>query len=401
MNRRIWLGGALILLLALALVTGFQPLYWLLYLLVVGTVVGYLWAWLQSRGLETHVQELSPHPQVGQTVHLEVSVSEKLGLPRMGLRARLISEFATMEEEDFTVSPRGTATWTVSGRCHHRGLNTVGSLAMVASDPSGLMQLECRVGRPQNILVYPATVELSRTVAEGQSTGGEIGEAGQFIGHSPTATMVRPYTPGDSLTHIHWPTTARMSQLMTKEFEGAGINEIWLFVDLQEDVQTGSGDDSTEEYSIKIAASLAKGLIGDGHAVGLVTQGDTLYRLAPRKDPDHLWGLLRALALVRASGKTPLHTLMSHEGGNLGPGTVAMVIGPWPNRSIANLFNFLARRGILVVPIFLDTASFGRPSDSRWFHDGRVEMQEWGSAIARGDELSTSLSGVLDWLASY
>ena len=168
---------------------------------------------------------------------------------------------------------------------------------MVSSDPAGLLRLECRVGNPQSILVYPATVELSRAVVQGQATGGELGEAGQLAGHSPAASMVRQYIPGDSLTHIHWPTTARLDQLMTKEFEGAGINEIWLFVDLQEAVQAGTGDDNTEEYSITIAASLAKSLIQGGHAVGLVTQGDQFYRFAPGKDHNHLWALLRALAL--------------------------------------------------------------------------------------------------------
>ena len=306
-----------------------------------------------------------------------------------------------MEEEDFSLLPRATTTWTVSGLCHHRGLNTVGSLAMISSDPSGLLQLQCRVGRPQNILVYPATVELSRAVAEGQATGGEIGEVGQLIGHSPAASMVRQYTPGDSLTHIHWPTTARLNQLMTKEFEGAGINEVWLFVDLQEAVQAGTGDESTEEYGITIAASLAKGLIQTGHAVGLVMQGDQLYRLAPRKDPNHLWAMLRALALARATGRTPLPTLMAQESGNVGPGTVTMVVAPWPGQNMGSLFQFLTRRGILVVPIFLDAASFGRPADSGWRSDARIEMHDWALVVRRGDELSTSLGGVLDQLASY
>ena len=214
--------------------------------------------------------------------------------------------------------------------------------------------------------MYPATVELSRAVVPGQATGGEIGEAGQFscIGHSPVVSNVCEYIPGDSLTRIHWPTTARLDQLMTKEFEGAGINEIWLFVDLQEAVQAGTGDDGTEECSITIAASLAKSLIQDGHAVGLVMEGDELYRFSPGSDSQHLWVLLKALSMARAKGRTPpTSTLMTQQGGNLGPGTVAIVVAPWYSRSTGSLLQFLVRRGILVVPIFLDTATFG--GDSR------------------------------------
>lgn len=401
MRKTLGLIGALLMLLVLATITGFQPLYWLLYVVVGGGVVGYLWAWLQSRGLETEVQALSPHPQVGHDVYVKVTVNEKARLPRLGLRARLIGDFANMEEQDFGLSPRGTRTWTVSGFCRRRGLNSIGSLAIVSSDPTGVMGIECLVGQPKSILVYPATVDLSRTLIEGQATGGELGELGQLVGHSPVASMVRQYAPGDSLSRIHWPTTARLAQLMTKEFEGAGTNEIWLFVDLHESVQAGAGDDGTEEYLITIAASLAKSLMQDGHAVGLVAQGDDYYHFTPRKDSNHLWALLKALALVRATGRTPLATLMGRESGNLGPGNVAMVVAPWPSQTLSSLLQFLSRRGILVVPIFLDTDSFGKPADSRWRSDGRLQMQDWAFVIRRGDDLFTSLAGVLDRITSY
>ena len=387
--------------LILAMITGFQPLYWLLYLVLGGTVIGYLWAWLQSRGLEVQVQGLAPHPQVGQTVNIQVMVREKAGLPRIGLRARLVGDFAAMAEEDFGLAPRGRATWTVSGLCRRRGPHSIGSLAIVTNDPSGLVHLECRVGQPQNILVYPAALELPRALVQGQASGGELGEAGQLVGHSPSVSMVRQYVPGDNLTRIHWPTTARLGQLMTKEFEVAGINEIWLFLDLQETVQAGTEDESTEEYSITIAASLAKRLIQDGHAVGMVAHGDEIYRFAPRKEPDHIWALLKALALVRAKGRTALQTLLAQESGNLGPGTVAMVIAPWSSRSIESLFQFLTRRGIMVVPIFLDSASFAGLPDSRWLANTRLDMQELTTVVRQGDDLSASLGNVLDRIASY
>ena len=400
MRRAIWIVGSLITVLVLAMITGFQPLYWLLYVAVVGAVIGYLWAWVQSRGLETDVYTLSPHPQVGQTVQIRVTVREKAGLPRMGLRARLVGDFVNMDEDEFSLRPRGTTSWTVSGFCQRRGLNNIGSLAIMSGDPSGLANLECRVGQPQTTLVYPPTVDLSRTLVEGQVTGGELGESGPLVGHSPAAFMVRQYIPGDSMTHIHWPTTARMNELMTKEFEGAGINEIWVFIDLQESVQVGTGENGTEEYCITIAASLIKSLILDGHAVGLMTQGDQAYRFSPAKDHNHMWSMMGALALARASGRTPLATLISEEGGNMGPGAVAMIVGPWTGPGISNLFQFLTRRGVLVVPIFLDTDSFSRPLVSLRPSDGRAEIQDSAFVVRRGDNLSSTLGIVLDRLAS-
>ena len=249
--------------------------------------------------------------------------------------------------------------------------------------------------------MYPATVELHSGIAEGQAAGGEMREAGQMVGHSPAASMVRQYVPGDSLTRIHWPTTARLDQIMTKEFEGAGIGEIWLFLDLQEAGHVGRGSDSTEEYCVTIAASLAKSLIAVGHAVGLATQGDQFHHLAPDKDPNHLWALLRALALVRAKGHTPLATVIAQEGENLGAGNVAIVVTPSVDGDTGSLLRFLGRHGMLVIPIYVDAASFDRPADRRWISSTREDKREQAFVVRRGDELSTLLASVLDRIVTY
>ena len=396
---RLVLGLAAVL--VLAMITGFRPLYWLVYVVVAGAAIGYLWAWLQSRRLDVEVHEVSIRPQVGHRAHLRVVVKEKSGLPRFGLRARLVGDFTSSEEEDFTLLPRGTATWEVSDLCRRRGLHSVGSLAVRSSDPTGLVGLECRVGSPRSVLVYPATVELSRTVSEGLAPGGELGEPGQLVGHSPAVSMVRRYVHGDSLTHIHWPTTARLGHLMTKEFEGAGINEIWIFVDMHGGVQFGSGADGTEEYLVTITASLARALIDAGHSVGLAMQGESLYRFPPRRDSEHLWALLRALALVKAEGRTVLASLISQETANLSGGTVAIVIAPWSGQSVGGIFQFLARRGILVVPIFLESSSFGSAAGPPGQRENILGRHELASVIRRDDDLATSLGNVLDRIASY
>ena len=401
MANALKLAGALLIIIALAMITGFQPLYWLVYVVVGGAMLGYLWAWVQSRGLETRVVEISSHPQVGQGVQLMVMVKEKTGLPRLGLRARLISDFSVEGEEDFNLSPKGSTSWTVSGLCRRRGLNTVGSVAIMSGDPSGLVNLECRVGQPQSILVYPSTVELPDAMVDGQALGGELGEAGQLTGHSPAASLVRAYVPGDSLAHIHWPTTARLNQLMTKEFEGAGINEVWLFVDMQQSAQAGEGDESTEEYSVTIAASLAKSLIKNGHAVGLVAQGDQFYRYTPGKDENHLWGLLKALALMKATGAAPLSSVMAQGTADMISGTVAIVISPRSTHGLGTFFQFLIRRGILVMPVHLDSASFGGALQTKPSTEAGIGAKESSFVVRRGDDLTPCLGNVLNQIESY
>ena len=203
------------------------------------------------------------------------------------------------------------------------------------------------------------------------------------------------------MTHIHWPSTARLDRLMTKEFEGAGVNEIWLFVDLHSRVQVGAGAGGTEEYVIALAASLGRALIESGHAVGLIAHGDEMYRLLPRKDEDHMWALLRALAVARADGNVPLASLLSQESGNLSAGAVALIVSPGSGQSLDNLFRFLTRRGVLVVPILADASSFEASYTPRATRAGHDLGSELATVVRKGDDLAVLLGNVLDRIASY
>ena len=104
---------------------------------------------------------------------------------------------------------------------------------------------------------------------------------------------------------------------------------------------------------------------------------------------------MRALATLRANGQTPLSTLMSQHSADMSAGTVAIVIAPWSNQNLGSLFRFMARRRILVAPIFLDKSSFGM-GGSQAFRDPWLELSEWTSVVRRGDELSPILGNLVN-----
>ena len=396
---RVYLVILLLALTGLALTTGYGPFYLLLYALASLTVVGYLWAWLQGHGVEAQVETLSPHPQAGQPLLLRITLRERLGIPRVGLRVRLTGPLAIAGEEMVNLQPRSSYTWTQSVLGHRRGLNHVGFVTISSTDPFGLVRLQRRLGDVQDIMVYPSVIPLSPALSLGYASVGDRGDIG-YLGVSISASRVRQYVSGDSMARIHWPTTARLRQLMTKEFDSGGFSETWLFVDMQSAVQAGNDLDSTEEYIVTIAASLARYLIERGQSVGLVAQGESLHQHAPDREPAHLWALMRSLAIVRAKGRTPLGALVAREGKSLGPESMVVLIAPWPGENLSALLQFLARRGIGVAPILLDASSFGQRQDTDWLVQARGEMRDRAWLVRRGDDLATSLHSVMDRLGT-
>ena len=102
--------AAFFLLLVLALVTGFRPLYLLLYVVVGLAALGYAWAWRMTRGLEVGIQALSLHPEVGKPISFRAVVHERMGIPRAGLRAGIVMDFADTSGTPRSLSPHDQVT---------------------------------------------------------------------------------------------------------------------------------------------------------------------------------------------------------------------------------------------------------------------------------------------------
>ena len=388
----------LLVLLALALVSGFRPVYLVFYAAVGVAVLGYLWAWLQTRGMEVRVQLLSQQPEVGKPVYFRAIIRERLGVPRIWLRARLALDVAAMAEETVALGPRRDVSWTTAAVCTRRGLHKFGTLTLAGQDPFGLTRVERDLGEAPPTVIYPETVQVPS-----EGPGGYFGQesGGHALGGlsarqmDPTPATVREYLPGDPMTGIHWPSTARLGQLMMKQSQEVKTAEVWLLIDLQEAVQASSGTKSTEEYIVTIAASLAKHFIASGQSVGLIFQGDNPCRIAPRKGSQQLDQLLTALALVRARGRVPLATIITREMARFQSGALAIAVQPTTGNSPTDVFASLARQGVAVVPVQLDSSTFADQP-----HAGATVRETLAGArasrvIREGDDLGVLLGGLL------
>ena len=399
--RRLVHGSVLAALLVLAVTTGYRPFYLLLYALLGGLALGLAWAWLQGKGLAVTVSRLNLHPQVGRPVLFRVTIQETLGLPRLNLRVRLSGEGMSESESLIDLPVKDSVTWTGMVEGQDRGPGTSGAVDVLTSDPLGLVRLTWRLAQPHSVLIYPATVSLPPSVMGRYGNWGEGGEYSRRGRESLTAARVREYVPGDSLSHLHWPSTARTAQLMTKEFDSGGeIGEVWLFLDMQATTQAGEGVTSTGETAIVLAASLAQALTEVGKAVGLVAQGNRRYLLSPARGSEQLDEIMQALALIHARGRISLPGLVAELGLKVEQGSNVVLIAPWPAQPLAPVHEHFARRGIPTVPVLLDVGTFGLHGDARWLRDPHSEFPGGACLVRRQDDPVDALDYVMQRLVT-
>jgi uncharacterized protein (DUF58 family) len=252
----------------------------------------------------------------------------------------------------------------------------------MSGDPFGLYLSPRRLGATSRIVVYPATIPLSRVeLPIGLLSGGDAQRRrAHFI--TTNAAGIRDYVPGDSFNRIHWPSTARKDRLLVKEFELDPLVDIWLFVDFSASsvveepglervgrtgniVPTGGTlPPSTEEYCVVIAASLAKFFIESGRALGFAAY--TPYREVhqPERGNRQLTRILETLAVARSFSQYTLGQMLTLETPHFTRGTTLVIITSSLDPKWVSEGQILSRKGIRPMCVLVDPYSFGGATSS-------------------------------------
>jgi len=367
---------------AAVLETGHRLFFHLTYLLLAMILLSFIWTWVSLEWVEVTRETKSTRAQVGRMAEERFTARNTSFLPKLWLELRDHSDLPGHQASRVVNSlpPHGKYSWEAETLCRQRGEFTLGPVVLASGDPLGLFRMQRPLLPESDIVVYPATFALSGvTLAVGQLSGGDIMH--QHTHHMTTnATGIRDYLPGDSFRRIHWLSTARLGRMIVKEFELDPRANVWLFLDMQRDVQAGKAaqdnspaqdlspplppwsiqdlDPTTEEYGVVIASSLARHFIAQGMAVGFISYGQRQEIIQRDRGPRQLMRILEALATLKAKGDIPLTEIIAAEALRLGPNTTVVAITPSHDQRWAKALQSLAQRGVQARAVLLDTRSF-------------------------------------------
>jgi uncharacterized protein (DUF58 family) len=285
-----------------------------------------------------------------------------------------------------SLPPRQERAWTIRTICLERGRYTLGPITLYSGDPLGLFRLRRSLEPTSNIVVFPSTVDiLSFPLPTGLLPGGDaLRRRTHYI--TTNAATVREYVPGDSFNRIHWKSTARRDRLIVKEFELDPLSDVWVFLDMHEDVHSELpretepvADDtpfwvrprefslppSSEEYGVSIAASLVQHFLRRDRAVGLASYGQRREIIQADRGERQLTKVLETLAVLHAVGQVPLPEMIRAEAQQLVRGTSVILITPSNDVQWLVAARQMERAGLRVVAVVIDSYTFGGGSEAR------------------------------------
>jgi len=244
----------------------------------------------------------------------------------------------------------GEAALTYALTLDRRGLHTFPPVAARSTAPFGFFARATPLTAPTRVLVYPDVRPLERLPLLDRRLNAQTPHPRPGTGYEIMG--VRPYRSGDSPRHIHWRSSARTGQLMTKEFSDETQPGLTLALDVfAHPCAVTESKHTPFEWGVKCAASIADYARRKGYPLHLALDAEAIP--FPRGAVDWL-ALLQVLARVQPTGARPLTHILRQPGLQ----AFAALILPHPADEALGAVVDLRQRGVEVLAVLLDPATF-------------------------------------------
>nr|WP_185740439.1 DUF58 domain-containing protein [Homoserinimonas aerilata] len=149
-----------------------------------------------------------------------------------------------------------------------RAVIVAGPSESVRGDQLGLLRRSQKWADPVDLFVHPRTVRLAPSAAglvrdlEGQVSN-------KITNNDIAFHALRPYVPGDDRRYVHWRTSARIGQLMVRQFQETRRSQVTMIHASRSDLYA-----SEEEFelAVSVTASIAAQIIRDGTQMNVVSE---------------------------------------------------------------------------------------------------------------------------------
>src|SRR5207245_10764089 len=146
--------------------------------------------------------------------------------------------------------------------------------------------------------------------------------------------------------------------------------DAWIVLDLDRTVHAGEAPESTLEYGVSLAASIADAGLRRGAAIGLLANDHALSLLDAARGDQQRKKLLEFFTLAAADGDLPLATMLAAHGHRCRRGGGLVVVTASSDRQSVEAVLDVGVRGQRSLVVYLDPQAFheiGRAScRERW-----------------------------------
>jgi uncharacterized protein (DUF58 family) len=374
--RRLQVLLVTLVLLIAAFSSGADFLFFLVYLGVLVVGGSYVLTRFGLSDLEAGYTLDRLQGQVGGSLRATYTMRNTGRLPKLWLETHNPSTLPVpLPGRAIALGPRAERTWTARVPLTRRGHFRVDPMVIRTGDPFGMFEASATVGTGATVMVYPRVEALPRWRLPAASIEGTHASPERTLQTTPLVTSIRAYLPGDAYNRIHWKQSARHQDLQVKEFDLEQTADLWLFLDLEQRVQAGSGDESTLEAAVRVVAAVGARALLENRAVGATASVHRMAMLPADRGARQYQKMMQLLAAVEADGTIPLIETLVRGLPRLRRGMTAVVVTPSLERDWIRPLATLRSRGVSTIVCLLDPVAY---DDLARRDDGRSPLEVAG-----------------------
>ena len=286
-------------------------------------------------GLEIGVRNRSPLPvpwvRTVEILGRGVSIHRPIGARQRGIgvgeaiRGELVV--------GWSLGPFESAVRRFAIRTVRRGVFELGPSAVGSGDLLGRPMPSYEIAGRAQFVVRPRMVGV-HGLDDARDWDGDRRARVGLVEDPSRYAGVREYRPGDPLRRIHWRAAARIGRPLTRRYDPSRRQDVLLALDLRAprgpEVGPAERDEATEAI-IVATISLARGLLGEGAAVGLAVAGFAGGRrilfLPPNATTTGLELMADLLARLDAIPSMAFPVLLEDVARRVPPGTTIVSLG--------------------------------------------------------------------------
>jgi len=193
--------------------------------------------------------------------------------------------------------------------CNRRGVYSLHGYRVQTSFPIGLLNAVAATQESERLIVFPAYEPLRHLAIPlghryhpgGVAMASTVGQAMEYAGN-------REFQEGDDVRTIDWRATARLGDLIVREYREEYFHRVAIILDTQIQKQ-GSAPDEALESALSLAAAISEYLARGEYLVDIFAAGDALYHLTAGRSLAYLDQILEILACVEGAACEPFQQI--------------------------------------------------------------------------------------------
>ncbi|MGA7087192.1 MAG: hypothetical protein WA724_05645 [Candidatus Dormiibacterota bacterium] len=371
-GRRGWLLAVLALAGWFAYLDNLLWAFVLIYSAVLVALLAAVWSWWCGRHLRLFRETPEGGRVAGEQLVERFTLENRSGLPIRLVEVRDLSPLpGAAATRVVSLAPRQIVTWDSTRWLNSRGRYELGPTELRVADPFGLFPRRLTLPGTDTLVVYPSLVSVPCRSLPAAPANPPPG---------------RPYGKASPGPQPLRPVAKARTQRPPRATPSTPASDLLLLLDLRQASHRGDGPESSLDYLVTLAASVAHAASGHGRAVALAASDGRLSRIPAGRGELQDRALLEYLATARRDGLLPFSELVRREMPGWRQRGGVVLITPDDGPEWVAAVAAASAPGTRSLAIFVDPASFLARPATRVPAQWRLVMDLW--VVHRGDDLS-------------